>query len=580
LICSILPQKIQKLSKFFLIAPSVTLIAIAGSYLGLFQSLELSCLDRWFRFRSQKSLEPEIIVVTIDESDISNLGHWPISDRVLAQLITQIKQQQPSIIGLDLYRDLPVAPGQGQLQQVLESTSNIIGVEKAVGEIIKPSPILKKQDQIAIADLVLDEDGKIRRGLLSIRANDGEIKLGLAAKLALSYLAEKGINLQTIENTENLSLGKAVIVPFQSNDGGYVGADAGGFQILLNYHGDQKSFKYVSLSEVLNQEISPDLMRDRIVLIGSTAPSLNDLFLTPLSQDSGNSPQYLPGVFIHANIISSILDAALDERPLIRVFPEPLEWLWILTWSVVGTSVSWLLSKNKFQLERVWLYLNYGFILVVFPGVTLFASSYLMFLKGWWLISTTPYVAYMLASLTSLVYLNQSQQKLAFIDSLTQAANRRYFDQYLQQQWQKCIIKKSPVALILCDVDFFKKYNDTYGHQAGDRCLQQVAVAMNQAVRDRDLVARYGGEEFVIVLSNTNAQEAIVVAQKICKQVSSLEIPHCNSEANQFVTLSCGVTSTIPNILSSPEQLIATADRALYDAKKQGRDRAVLIDDL
>jgi diguanylate cyclase (GGDEF)-like protein len=110
--------------------------------------------------------------------------------------------------------------------------------------------------------------------------------------------------------------------------------------------------------------------------------------------------------------------------------------------------------------------------------------------------------------------------------------------------------------------------------------LQQVAVAMNQAVRDRDLVARYGGEEFVIVLSNTNAQEAMLVAQKICKQVSSLEIPHCNSEANQFVTISCGVTSTIPNILSSPEQLIATADRALYDAKKQGRDRAVLIDDL
>jgi diguanylate cyclase (GGDEF)-like protein len=552
-------------------------VAIAGSYLGIFQSLELSCWDLWVRLRPQESLESRIVVVTIDESDIDNLGHWPVSDRVLAQLITKIKQQKPRIIGLDLYRNLAVEPGEAQLNRVFESTSNLIGVEKAIGEKVKPSPILEKQGQIAMADLVVDRDGKIRRGLLSIRLSNEEIKLGLSAKLALHYLAAEGINLEKIENSNKFSLGKAVIVPFQSNDGGYVRADAGGFQILLNYYGTEANFPRVSLSEVLNGDIPADLiMRDRIVLIGSTAQSLNDLFYTPFSEGHGSNPQYMPGVFIHANITSSILSAALDERTLFQVLTEPLEWLWVFTWALVGTAISWLFFRRTSHSNRIWLYLSSGLILILFPGVILFGGGYLIFLKGWWLLSITPWFAYTTSALLTSVSLNQSQQKLAFIDGLTKVANRRCFDEHLQQQWQKSIREKSPLSLILCDVDFFKKYNDTYGHQAGDRCLQQVATVMSQAVRDRDLVARYGGEEFVIVLSGTDAEEAMKIAQRICQQIASLQIDHRSSPVRKFVTLSCGVASTIPNLLSSSEKLIATADRALYEAKQQGRDRAVL----
>ena len=172
---------------------------------------------------------------------------------------------------------------------------------------------------------------------------------------------------------------------------------------------------------------------------------------------------------------------------------------------------------------------------------------------------------------------NQELQRLASSDSLTLVANRRRFDEYLGQEWRRMAREKTPLSLILCDVDFFKVYNDTYGHQAGDRCLQQVAKAISSAAkRSTDLVARYGGEEFAVVLPNTTASGAFHVAEEIRASVIALKIIHANSQASQYVTLSLGVASTVPCHQSSPEILIAAADKALYQAKEQGRDAVML----
>jgi diguanylate cyclase (GGDEF)-like protein len=175
---------------------------------------------------------------------------------------------------------------------------------------------------------------------------------------------------------------------------------------------------------------------------------------------------------------------------------------------------------------------------------------------------------------------NEELHRLVFVDSLTQVANRRYFDRYIEQEWKRLTREKAPLSLIFCDIDFFKAYNDTYGHQAGDKCIAQVAQILSQAARrPADLVARYGGEEFTLVLPNTSAQGAIYVAEVIREEMKAKAIPHIASPIAGVVTISLGVATTIPSHCQSPETLIFKADEALYQAKKTGRDAAVLARD-
>lgn len=174
---------------------------------------------------------------------------------------------------------------------------------------------------------------------------------------------------------------------------------------------------------------------------------------------------------------------------------------------------------------------------------------------------------------------NKKLQQLAATDGLTQVANRRYFDEILDQEWQRLAREQQPLSLLLTDIDWFKSYNDHYGHQAGDECLQRVAQAINQAInRPADLLARYGGEEFVIVLPNTNILGAVKVAKKIRQIIAKLAILHPDSTVSPYITVSVGVASVIPTHETPPSLLISQADQALYLAKNQGRDRFLVYD--
>ncbi|NEQ55162.1 MAG: GGDEF domain-containing protein, partial [Leptolyngbya sp. SIO3F4] len=160
------------------------------------------------------------------------------------------------------------------------------------------------------------------------------------------------------------------------------------------------------------------------------------------------------------------------------------------------------------------------------------------------------------------------------IDGLTQVANRRRFDEYIDQTWRWLLRDQQPLSLVFCDVDCFKLYNDTYGHQAGDACLQQIATAMMDIVkRPTDLVTRYGGEEFAIILPQTPIEGAVLVAENIRQHIKQLQIPHETSTTGNIVTLSFGVVCGTPSQELSIQTLIALADKALYQAKSRGRDR-------
>ncbi|MGC9527813.1 MAG: GGDEF domain-containing protein [Limnospira sp.] len=176
-------------------------------------------------------------------------------------------------------------------------------------------------------------------------------------------------------------------------------------------------------------------------------------------------------------------------------------------------------------------------------------------------------------------YLEQENKKLrqlAFLDDLTRLANRRKFYLYIKQNWQDS--RSRPTSLILGDIDFFKSYNDNYGHLAGDLCLQQIAEAIQEALKGLNesreyLAARYGGEEFAIVLPDTELEDAIAIADKIRLNIAAKQIPHVGSEIRPWITLSAGVSTQKAGQEDSPESLILAADRALYQAKKRGRNR-------
>jgi len=176
---------------------------------------------------------------------------------------------------------------------------------------------------------------------------------------------------------------------------------------------------------------------------------------------------------------------------------------------------------------------------------------------------------------------NRDLERISALDTLTQIANRRRFDLALRQEWRRCARDESPLSLVFCDIDYFKRFNDTYGHQAGDECLVRVAQAMEESLnRPADLVARYGGEEFIALLVDTGSEGARMLAERMRAKVESLDVEHRASGVAAHLTVSLGVASIVPKPAVRPEDLVDLADRALYAAKAGGRNRVASADEL
>lgn len=171
---------------------------------------------------------------------------------------------------------------------------------------------------------------------------------------------------------------------------------------------------------------------------------------------------------------------------------------------------------------------------------------------------------------------NLELERISSLDGLTSIANRRHFDTAFDREWYRAMRETSPLSLIMCDVDYFKLYNDSYGHQPGDECLKLLASSLSDGMqRPTDLVARYGGEEFVILLPGTHARGAIKIAERLRKAVLSLQLPHEYSTVHDCVTISLGAATIAPMVKHQPKELLLAADKALYAAKQAGRNQVI-----
>ncbi|NEQ48977.1 MAG: diguanylate cyclase [Leptolyngbya sp. SIO3F4] len=562
---------IRQLGGILAVSCGISTLLIAVSITGLLQPLEWFAFDRILRRRETRVVDPRFLIVTIGEDDLRQLGEWPISDSKMASLLQSLHQHHPRTIGIDIYRDLPVGNGRNQLNSTFQAIPNIVGVEKVIGEPVPAAPKLDPQKQVGMADLVPDDDGRIRRGLLAIQCDKKQklcsdyehqqIKYGLATKLAFLYLEQEGIYPKVLD-AGHLQLGQAVFRRFSSNDGGYANADRSGTQILINYPAGKSFFETISLSNVLNGDISASQVQGRIVLIGATAVSLNDLLYTPMSLE-----ERLPGVFIHAHIASQLVGSALDGRTILHGASAPTKYLWI----ILSTNFGVVLVHGFTHRGGVHRQKNLFSLVFVMPCVlaSVIGVAYGFFNLGLWLPVAAPLLSIALSSVLLLLRQNQQLHGLASLDGLTRIANRRSFDQYLQQ----CINHQEKLALVLCDVDYFKRYNDTYGHQAGDKCLILVAKTLKQAVRRSDFVARYGGEEFVIVLPNTELSVACEILERVQMQIATLEIAHKASDVSDYVTLSFGLVTLDNPKNTSSKVMLEKADEALYQSKRKGRNQ-------
>ncbi|MBD2329552.1 CHASE2 domain-containing protein [Alkalinema sp. FACHB-956] len=368
----------------------LTAVGVAGCIIalrstGILQGWEFSVSDQFFRLRPTEPIDHRIVIVAIEEGDLQQAGGWPISNQTLTQLLQTLKAAQPRAIGLDLYRDLPNDRQYPELVNVMKSMPNLIGIEQlpdqsnAAG--IKPPAPLDELGQVGFNNIILDPDQTVRRSILYWQTEHRpRYQESFALKLAQLYLAPYGIAPKpATPNSRNLKLGSAVFQQLKADDGNYVRADVGAYQVWVNFRGKTGSFRMIPLSHVLERRLSQDELRDRIVLIGSTATSLKDFSATPYNSDpylvgKHQRTQLMSGVELQAHFVSQIISAVLDQRPLLRNGAEPLEWLWIGLWTWLGTAMCWRLRTPRRSLAAISL----ACMIVVGLGYAAFRYSWMI----------------------------------------------------------------------------------------------------------------------------------------------------------------------------------------------------------
>jgi len=391
---------------------------------GNMEFLELPAYDWFVRLLPGSSpQDTRITLVLVSEKDILSIGRWPLTDEVLAQALTTLLKGKPTAIGLDIFRDIPVPPGTETLNAVLSQNPNIIVTMKFGDGGVRPPPVLKGTEQVSFNDILVDPGGVVRRGLLFLDDGDN-VAYSFALRLALLYLRTQGIVPQPDErNPQHLRLGNVAFRPFEENDGGYVKADARGYQFLLDYQGPATLFRSCSLADLLSGKVHPGAFRDKIVLIGVTAQSVKDFFFTPYSRGFSEGQQ-VPGVILHGLMISQFLRAGLEGVNPLATLTEKQEMLWILLCCLLGGILG-------LRAHSAWRFCVLGFAGVLLIGL----SAYSAFLYRWWIPFAPPALAFVLNAALVTAYLTSLERKQRSL--LMQIFSKHVSKEVAESLWQQ-----------------------------------------------------------------------------------------------------------------------------------------------
>ncbi len=473
---------------------TVTSLLLGIRHVGWLQSLELMTYDWMVRLDPDQSSDSRLLVVAITEQDIQNQKLWPLSDRILAQVLAELEQYQPKVIGLDIHRNIPQEPGHAELVKRFQSPKIIAvtSMGNTTDEAVPPPPTIPPE-RIGFSDLVLDPDGVVRRNLMY--ANTGETVLtSFSLNLALAYLADQGI-APTVTPTGEVQLKQTVFSKLQPNSGGYQTIDASGYQVMINYHSPSHIARQVSLSQVLNGQINPNWVKDKIVLIGVTAPTVKDLFFTPYSATQLGNRQ-MAGVLIHAQMVSHILSAVNGDRPLFWFWSEWGEVLWIVIWAVLGGVGAWRI--------------HYPLMLGLFAAgmlVLLFGCGIVLFLHSGWIPLATPAIAFIVTGTTVGAY--QLQQAIRQQQMVMKLLGQQTSPQIATALWdnrdrllESGLLpgKRITATLLLTDIRSFSRIAEQNPPELVMSWLNEYLGAMTQVVQTHQgVVNKFTGDGLLAV---------------------------------------------------------------------------------
>ena len=579
---------------FVLLQNNQTLNNVITSFFEVAENRSFDYRQRLKVSHKQPIVNNDIVVLAIDDASLEMLwdkyGEWPIPRKVYADVIHYLEKDKPQAIVFDLLF-LKSMKGEKESDNALVAAMNgydnvYTGFnfdrhEKDVRvPAILPDRLSVKIDNESNVNFknkysftncrtILPElmEGKVNIGSTNVvRNNDGIIRKfapimeyqgkyypHLTFQAASKILNEKKVTNYTINKNSELIINNSYIPLTEDGDS------------ILNWYGPSGTHTIYPFYKVINSMESGKKtlsFKDKVIFIGTTATSLHDTKSVPV-QDS-----IYPGVEVHATFFNNIVD-----NNFIKQTPKVTNTLIILAVvAIVGLIVMSCTSTIFAILSTSLFAIGY-----------LFISYYVMELYNIWIPVVMPIIAIILAFALSFLakYLIKSrdfeyQYKLATIDGLTELYNHRYFQETLQNQIELSKRYNQPFSLIIVDIDFFKKFNDTYGHQAGDAVLKQVAQTLKKNSRTSDYVCRYGGEEMSIILPNTSAEEAVMSANRIHQAVQEKDF-QLNATDTGKVTISVGV-ATFPDNAQTGQELIEFADKGLYYAKEHGRNQVVKID--
>lgn len=546
--------------------------------------------DKFGNFKENTKVNKDIVIITVDDASFEYLGRkfgeWPAPRNIYADLIHYVEKQNPKAIAFDFmfvkslksktnadmalskainsYDNVFVAMN---LDDMLEDVRPAINLPEHLSVKVKnDSPINYKSVDLSYTNCrtILPQimNGTSNVGMINVSRSDDGILRKIPPFVTYKEIFYPNLallvglkDLNYTERTFNISKNFNLKI-----DGKNIPIDKDG-GVILNWYGEfYKSFTlvpfyqvYQSIEGISNKQFD---FKNKIVYIGPTALNLYDLKSVPVDK------VYM-GVGAHATFINNLIDNSFIKRvpPYVDVLIS------IILAAIVGIVIMRTASTSVALTTAILTSAGY----IIF-------SYYIMKFFNIWIGIILPITSIILVFVLAYIikYLLKSrdfehQYKLATTDGLTELYNHRYFQEQMIMQTANCKRYNSNFSLILIDIDFFKKFNDVYGHQSGDAVLRQVALKLKKNVRSTDIVCRYGGEEMTIILPNTDRDEAIITAQKICQVVAEKPFKLANDQESN-VTISLGV-STFPQDGETPGEITAAADKRLYVAKENGRNQ-------
>lgn len=541
-----------------------------GSFVSFINSME----NRTFDIRQNviaksgvREHNKDIVIVAIDDASyeyiLDHYGEWPLRRDMYAKMVDYIESQKPKTVAFDLMFVK-------SMKSAISADNSLVDVFKKYDNVYtsmnldnQPEDLRKAQqlpDKLAISpDSVADNpieysncriilqgilDATSHIGMINVsRSDDGVLrKMPLYLKYNNKYYPQLGYLV---------AQGSGMMKKVQSDDEA---------SVILNWYGPAETFENIPMYKLLKAADGGETFdydfHNKIVYFGATAASLFDIKTVPVDK-------VYPGVEVQATYVNNLLDGSL-----IKKCPEYVNLLAGLVLALLT-----VLAVLKIQSMPT----AFGLSFTIYTVYVLFAYE-LMRMNYYWIKIVSPVAFAIFAFILAVIikYLIKSrdfdaQYKLATTDGLTELYNHRYFQEQMQNQVSHSKRYGVPLSLIIIDIDFFKKFNDTYGHQSGDAVLRQVAFALKKNVRATDIVCRYGGEEMSIILPNTKYEEAVGIANKLCTIVSEKKCKLANGKESN-VTISLGV-STYGADGETPAIIIESADKRLYHAKENGRNR-------